>query len=78
MKYNAFNKKSDVACRAAKEKWHKNQCEEVESFERQFKTSEMHNKVEDITFRSVEKARGCTLGKNGKQLFIQRKYQPDR
>ena len=49
-----------------------NQCEEVESLERQFKTRQMHKKVEDITFRSVErKVRGGILDKNGK-LFSSR------
>ena len=56
MKYSAFNKQTDVDCRAVKEKWYKNQCEEVESFKRQFKIRGMHNKAKDITFRNVKKA----------------------
>ena len=63
--YNVINKEIVDECRQAKENWLNEQCEEIESLEKQYKTKEMydgvkelrnvHLKVEDLSQIKMEK-----------------------
>ena len=70
VQYKAPSKHIHEACRTAKEKWFKDQCEELESLERQFRLRKMHNKVSNLTGKNLKKkSSGCRIDKNGKLLF---------
>ena len=47
------------------------QCEEIESLEKQHKTKEMYDKVKELTKKCTLKGGGSILDKNGKILFDQ-------
>ena len=47
-KCNVINKEIADECRQAKEKWLNEQCEEIESLEKQHKTKEMYDKVKEL------------------------------
>ena len=71
-KYKQLDKEIETLCRQTKEKWHVDQCEEIELLEKQHRTREMHKKVKDLTNRnSRKKASGCIKDRNGKLLFDQ-------
>ena len=55
VQYKALNMHIHEACRTAKEEWFKDQCEESESSERQFRLREMHNKVSNLTGKNLKK-----------------------
>ena len=66
--YNVLNKEIVDKCRQAKENWLNEQCEEIESLEKQHKAKEMYNKVKEL--RSVHlQGGGSITDKNGKILF---------
>ena len=46
--YNVINEEIVDECRQAKENWLNEQCEEIESLEKQHKTKEMYNKVKEL------------------------------
>ena len=46
--YNVINKEIVDECRQAKENWLNEQCEEIESLEKQHKTKEMYDKVGEL------------------------------
>ena len=71
-KYKQLDKEIETLCRQTKEKWHVDQCEEIELLEKQHRTREMHKKVKDLTNRNSRKtASGCIKDRNGKLLFDQ-------
>ena len=54
-KYKQLNKEIETLCRQTKEKWHVDQCEEIELLEKQHRTREMHKRVKDLTNRNSRK-----------------------
>ena len=58
-------------CRQAKENWLNEQCEEIESLEKQHKTKEMYDKVKGLTKKCTVRSGGSITDKNGKILFYQ-------
>ena len=54
-----------------KENWLNEQCEEIESLEKQHKTKEMYDKVRELTKNVHLKGGGSITDKNGKILFDQ-------
>ena len=69
--YNVINKEIVNECRQAKENWLNEQCEEIESLEKQHKTKEMYGKVKELTKKCTLKGGGSITDKNGKILFDQ-------
>ena len=69
--YNVINKETVDECRQAKENWLNEQCEEIESLEKQHKTKEMYDKVKELTKKCTLKGGGSITDKNGKILFDQ-------
>ena len=69
--YNVINKEIVDECRQAKENWLNEQCEEIESLEKQHKTKEMYDKVKELTKKCTLKGGGSITDKNGKILFDQ-------
>ena len=71
-KYKQLHKEIETLCRQTKEKWHVDQCKEIELLEKQYRTREMHKRVKDLTNRKSRKtASGCIKDRNGKLLFDQ-------
>ena len=71
-KYKQLNKEIETLCRQTKEKWHVDQCKEIELLGKQYRTREMHKRVKDLTNRnSRQTASGCIKDRNGKLLFDQ-------
>ena len=54
-KYNRINKQINLACKETKEKWLVNQCKGVEQLEKQYKSREMHNKVQELKSESTKR-----------------------
>ena len=69
--YNVINKEIVDECTQAKENWLNEQCEEIESLEKQHKTKEMFEKVKELTQKFAHKGGGSITDKNGKILFDQ-------
>ena len=77
--YQQLNKEISNDCRLAKENWLNEQCKEVEDLETQFRTKEMHQKVEQITNKSNTNTNmGCIKDKIGTILFDKEKIQMGR
>ena len=71
MEYNVINKEIVDECRQAKENWLTEQCEEIVSLEKQYKTKEMYDKVKELRKKCIQKDGGSITDKNGKILFDQ-------
>ena len=69
--YNVINKEIVDECRQAKENWLNEQCEEIESLEKQHKTKEMYAKVKELAKKCTQKGGGSITDKNGKILSDQ-------
>ena len=70
-KYSIINREIVDEYRQAKENWLNEQCEEIESLEKQQKTKEMYDKVKQLTKKCTLKGGGSITDKNGKILFDQ-------
>ena len=69
--YNVINIEIVDECRQAKENWLNEQCEEIESLEKQHKINQMYAKVKELTKKCTQKGGGSVTDKNGKILFDQ-------
>ena len=66
--YNIINKEIVDEWRQAKENQLNEQCEEIESLEKQYKTKK-YDKVKEQTKKFTQKSGGSITKKNGKILF---------
>ena len=74
--YNVINKEIVEECRQTKENWLNEQCEEIESLEKQHKTKEMYDNVKEL--RNVHlKVEDLSQIKKEKYYLIKKKLIRD-
>ena len=74
--YNVINNEIVDECRQER-KLANEQCEEIESLEKQHKTKEMYDKVKELTKKCTLKGGGSITDKNGKFHLIKKKLIRD-
>ena len=77
IEYNVINKEIVDECRQAMENWLNEQCEEIESLEKQHKTKEMYDKVKELTKKCTLKGGGSITDKMEKYYLIKKKLIRD-
>ena len=79
IEYQRLNKEIANDCRKAKEQWLTEQCQEIEKLKKQYKTKEMHEKLQNSTHKkNTNKQASGIMSKDGNSFLNKKTFQRDR